>query len=61
MKLKLNLFIRNHKNLTEESNLKIWTNESKKIMEFANLLIKLYGEKHGVTSEWFSDNARFNQ
>lgn len=30
------------------------------IMEFANTFIKLYGEKYGVDSSWFSNDADFN-
>jgi len=30
-------------------------------MEFANLLIKLYGKKYGVSSDWFSTDPKFNR
>lgn len=30
--------------------IKLWSDDSKRLMEFANLLIKLYGKKYGVTS-----------
>ena len=29
-------------------------------MEFANLIMNLYSQKYGVKSDWFSDQAWFN-
>ena len=29
-------------------------------MEFANFLIKMYGSKCGVKSDWFSNDPKFN-
>ena len=45
----------------EKSQLKVWPDDSKKIMEFYNILMNLYGEKYGVTSSWFSTDERFNK
>ena len=59
--LGLNLFIKKSEQLTRESNLLIWTDRSKMIMEFANTLIKLYGDKYGVDSSWFSTDPEFNK
>lgn len=56
----LNLLIKKSEMLTQDSTVKIWTDKSKKIMEFANNLIRLYGPKYGLDSSWFSDDYEFN-
>ena len=57
---KLNLFVEKNELLTNESDIKIWSDQSKIIMEFANLLISLYGPKYKVNSSWFSTDKEFN-
>ena len=72
--MKLNTFVTKHEMLTghkpkdgEENpehrpgDIKIWSDDSKRLMEFANLLIKLYNKKYGVASSWFSDDEWFNK
>ena len=44
----------------KKNELKIWSDVSKKIMEFALLNIKLYAEKYGVRSDWFSTDSKFS-
>ena len=60
-KCKLNLFVKNSRLLSENSTLKIWNDDSKRIMEFANLVMTLYGQKYFVKSDWFSTDAKFNE
>ena len=60
MKCKLNFFVEKNELLTNDSDIKIWSDESKVIMEFANLLIGLYNQKYKVNSSWFSTDKDFN-
>ena len=53
--------MKNSELLSENSNLKIWNDDSKRIMEFANLVMTLYGQKYSVISDWFSNDAKFNE
>jgi len=40
--------------------LHLWSEDSKIIMEFSNLLFTLYGTKYGVRPDWFSTDPWFN-
>ena len=60
-KIRLNLFMRNKSQLTDQSTLKFWDDESKRIMEFGSFVLATYGEKYGVTADWFSNDPKFNE
>jgi hypothetical protein len=37
----------------------LWTDEQKKVLEFANCLIEIYSQKYGVSASWFSEDPLF--
>ena len=39
--------------------MQIWSEESKMIIEFTNLLIELYEKKYGLDLSWISSKSEF--